>query len=66
MSQANSNLSFLDTFNKISDMASEELGKAQKYSSNAQTGGAIAGLATQGAGTDWSKLKIDTGTFKGF
>jgi len=44
-SQLGSNLSFLDTYNKLSDVATESLGKANKYRVQAEGASAISQLA---------------------
>lgn len=46
-SQLNSNLSFLDTNNKLSDMASEAAGRAAKHGAAAEVWGAVAGAGMQ-------------------
>lgn len=43
-SQGASNLSFLDQYTTLSDMASIQLGRANRAQSNAATGGAVADL----------------------
>jgi hypothetical protein len=43
-SQLSGNLSFLDKINTLSDQASIQAGKVSKYTSQAQTAGAVAGL----------------------
>jgi uncharacterized protein HemX len=44
MSQATTNLSFLDRYNVLTDQASEAIGQANSAQSRAATGGAIAEL----------------------
>ena len=46
-SQLQSNLSFLDTNNKLSDLASEAAGRAAKYGAAAQVFGDVASLGVQ-------------------
>ena len=43
--QLGSNLSFLDTYNKLSDQATEQLGRANKFQQRAQTASAVSQLA---------------------
>lgn len=45
-SQTNDNVSFLDTYNKLSDQASTALGKASEFQTNASIFGSVANLAT--------------------
>ena len=45
-SQLNSNLSFLDTNNKLSDMASQKLGEAAQHRASAELWGSIAGAGS--------------------
>lgn len=54
-SQLNSNLSFLDQYNGLSDMASVALGKAAQHQQNAAGWNVAANLTRQAAGVDWSK-----------
>lgn len=46
-SQLQSNLSFLDTSNKLSDLASEAAGRASKYGAAAQIWGSVASAGVQ-------------------
>lgn len=43
--QLGSNLSFLDTYNRLSDQATEQLGRANKFNQRAQTASAVSQLA---------------------
>lgn len=47
VSQLNSNLSFLDRYNTLTDQASQQIGYANKFSQKAQTGQAISNLGWQ-------------------
>lgn len=44
-SQLNSNLSFLDRSNTLTDMASQQIGYANKFTQKARTGEAVGNLA---------------------
>lgn len=55
VSQLQSNLSFLDQYNTLSDMAAQSIGRQQKAQSRAQDFAFISNAATQAAGVDWSK-----------
>lgn len=44
-SQLNSNLSFLDRSNTLTDMASQQIGYANKFEQKARTGAAVGQLA---------------------
>lgn len=44
-SQLNSNLSFLDRYNTLTDMASQQIGYANKFEQKARTGQAVSQLA---------------------
>ena len=48
VSQANTNLSFLDETQRITDQASRQLGKARVFAQRAETGAAVAGLGQIG------------------
>jgi|SRR6478609_170239 len=47
ISQSNSNLSFLDRFNTLTDQASQQIGYANKFQQKAQTWNAVGNLAWQ-------------------
>ena len=44
-SQLNSNLSFLDRFNTLTDAASQQIGYANKFEQKARTGAAVGNLS---------------------
>jgi hypothetical protein len=44
VSQINSNLSFLDQYSTLGDMASVQLGRAAQFKANADTASSVAGL----------------------
>ena len=47
VSQLNSNLSFLDRFNTLSDQASQQIGYANKFSQRASVGQSVSNLGWQ-------------------
>jgi hypothetical protein len=48
--QLGSNLSFLDSYNRLSDVASEQLGRANTYTQRAETASSVGRVAMQVAG----------------
>lgn len=57
-SQGNANLSFLDQYGTLSDMASIQLGRANKYQNNAATAGAVADLGWAAASQSSNIAKV--------
>lgn len=64
ISQLSDNLSFLDQYGKLSDQASETLGKAQTANFNAHTFGDVASLGFQAFGKAPEIQKAVKGVFK--
>lgn len=58
VSQATTNLSFLDRYGTLTDQASEQIGKANAYNSRAQIGSAVADLGWTVAGNSNQIAKV--------
>lgn len=56
--QLGSNLSFLDSYNRLSDVASEQLGRANTFQQRAGTAEAVGRLAMQVGGNSSSFAKM--------
>ena len=57
-SQLGSNLSFLDSYNRLSDVASEQLGRANVFQQRANTAESVGRLAQQVGGNSSSFAKM--------